>query len=562
MANITTSIISRRNFLAGLGLAGASAAVLTGCGQRDAAAGGSSSGSAEKTAAATSFSYYTTDPMAIEPFGATSKDSWIIVLALFDPLLNYNYQTGELEGLSAESWESNDDATQWTFHLRSGLKFHDGTDVTASSFKYAWERLCGSDDDAKTSPMSYMLSSVQGYDEMLAGDATELSGVTCPDDLTLQVQLKESNAEFSYICSTMALSPMPDAAKNNYESFSKAPIGNGPFMLDDDGWVDGQYVAMKRFEDYAGPKPASIDEVTATVFKDGDTAFREFEAGTLSLTNIPPARFADTEDSYGLSDDGYTANPGKQVLSGASATTIYAECNVKSGPCADKRVRQALSLALDRDAIVDKGYSNTQVAAGDIVGVGVPGNDESAWTYNHYDKDAAGQLLDEAGYPAGDDGSRGLSLTMMVPANFDLAPYEVMQADWKDVGIDVQIDHIEFSAMTDRFDSGDFDMGVSTWFGEYPTMDNFLRAIFYTGATDNFVGYSNSEFDAKLDEARATLDDGQRQALCKEANAIVAEDMPVIPTTHRTICMVAVDAYQNVYVNPGTIPEFRSIEKA
>lgn len=556
--NIKQQGLTRRAFVAGL--VGAQAAILAGCGSQDGDTGASDGGTSSRTQAASgAFSYYTTDPMAIEPFGATSKDSWIIVLALFDPLLRYNYQIEELEGLSAESWESNDDATLWTFHLREGLTFHDGTAVTAASFKYAWERLLGCDEDAGVSAMSYMLSSVRGYDEMIAQTATELSGVTCPDELTLQVELSESNAEFSYVCSTMALSPMPDVAKNNFDAFSKAPVGNGPFMLDDEGWVEGQYISMKCYEDYAGPRPASVDAVVATVYKDGDTAFREFEVGSLDLTNIPPALYEGAVESYGLSQDGYVANPGEQVLNGATATTIYAECNVLSGPMADKRVRQALSLAIDRELVAETGYMNTQVPAGDIVGVGVPGNDEDSWPYNHYDSAAAEALLDEAGYEAGEDGSRGLSLTMMVPSNFDTTPYEIMQENWASIGVEVAIEKLDFAAMVDRFDAGDFDMGVSTWFGEYPTMDNFLRAIFYTNATDNFVGYSNPEFDAKLDEARATLDDDERIALAQEANAMVAEDMPVIPTTHRTVCMIADAAYGNVYVNPGTIPEFSSI---
>lgn len=218
---------------------------------------------------------------------------------LFDALTSYDAEKGEIVPLACESFEANDDATEFTFKIKKA-KFHNGDDVTSKSFKLGWERLVNTKSAIATeygpSEVSYHLSMVEGYDDLLAGNATELSGVTCPDDETLVVKLSSAYADFPFVASHPALAPVPECAESDAKSFYLAPVGNGPFMMDGK-WEDGQEINLKKFDDYYGDK-AKIDGIHFRVIKDMETAYKEFGPVTSTsatfplLRSTPPRRIA------------------------------------------------------------------------------------------------------------------------------------------------------------------------------------------------------------------------------------------------------------------------------
>lgn len=546
---------TRRTFLKGsAGLA--AIAGLTACGKKGAGSSDSAGGSAGGT-----MKYYISNPTSIDPYDIEEFNGVAVSYQLFDPLTVFNFSTEKLEGLSAESWESNDSADTWTFKIRKGLKFHDGTDVTSKSFKYGWERLCNPKAGSAPSVVSYHLQLVKGYDDMINGKATELAGVTCPDDYTLKVELSAPYADFPYVTSCTPLSPIPDCAKKDFDTYTKAPVGNGPFKMDGT-WKDDQYINLKRFDDYAGPNTASVGGVNFSIQKDADTAFREFEAGNLDVCDIPTGRIKETEDSYGASKDGFTATPGNQTLTGEVLYTEYLAYNVNDKVLSNVKVRQAMSLALDRQKICDTLYEGTAKPAGDIVPPGIKGNDESTWTYTAYDKDKAEKLLDEAGYKADSNGDRGINIDFMVSSSSSTDEFTMMINDWKAVGITVTIDQMEYASMLSKYTDGTFQLGSRGWTADYPIMDNFLQPLMYTGVGDNVSHYSSSKFDTKLDEARKTVDEDKRIELMHEADAIAAEDMPIIPIIHKGLSKVCSKNFTNVIVDAARCPELHSAKKA
>ncbi len=447
---------TRRTFLKGsAGLA--AIAGLTACGKKGTGASDSTGGSTGGT-----MKYYISNPTSIDPYDIEEFNGVAVSYQLFDPLTIFNFSTEKLEGLSAESWESNDSADTWTFKIRKGLKFHDGTDVTAKSFKYGWERLCNPKAGSAPSVVSYHLQLVKGYDDMINGKATELAGVTCPDDYTLKVELSAPYADFPYVTSCTPLSPIPDCAKKDFAAYTKAPVGNGPFKMDG-AWKDDQYINLKRFDDYAGPNTASVDGVNFSIQKDADTAFREFEAGNLDVCDIPTGRIKETEGSYGTSKDGFTATPGNQTLTGEVLYTEYLAYNVNDEVLSNVKVRQAMSLALNRQKICDTLYEGTAKPAGDIVPPGIRGNDESTWAYTAYDKDKAEKLLDEAGYKADSSGDRGIKIDFMVSSSSSTDEFTMMINDWKAVGITVTIDQMEYASMLTKYTDGTFQLGSRGW---------------------------------------------------------------------------------------------------
>lgn len=409
--------------------------------------------------------------------------------------------------------------------------------------------------------VSYHLAMVKGYDDVVNGNIEELEGLSCPDDYTLKVELTGPYADFPFVVCCTPLSPIPDCAKDNYDTYSKAPVGNGPFQMDGT-WNDGQYINMKRYEDYAGVNSAKVDAVHFNIYKDTDTAFREFEAGNLDLCDVPAGRVKETVEKYGQSDDGYTGTPNKQTMVGEVLYTEYLAYNVNDPILSDKRVRQALSLAINRQNLCDTLYEGFAQPAGDIVPPGIKGNDETTWQYCAYDVDKAGQLLDEAGYPAGSDGMRGIDLTIMVSSSNKTNEFEVLQGDWKAVGINVTIDQKEYASMLDDYVAGTFQLGSRGWTADYPIMDNFLQPLMYTGVGDNVSHYSSAEFDAKLDEARKTVDEDKRVELMHEADAIAAEDMPIIPMLHKTLNKVTSNKFTGIKVDAARLPELRDATPA
>lgn len=543
---ISNHAIDRRSFMKGCIATGACLA-LAGLG-RDA-----SIAHADEKATGGIVSYYIANPTSIDPFDLEEFNGVAVAFQLFDALTYYDFDTESLVGLAAESWESNEAADEWTFKIKEGCTFHDGTKVTAASFKYGWERLCSPNTAPNPSVVSYHLGMVEGYREMLSGEAEELAGVTCPDEMTLHVKLSAPYADFAYVVSAPALAPIPECAKDDFQTYTLAPVGNGPFKMKGT-WQDGQYIELERYDGYAGGDKPLIDGVYFAIYKDKDTAFLEFQAGNLDEVDVPNQLYTMAVETYGEAPDGYTAQPGEQVLNGGMLYTSYLGLNVTDEKLADVRVRQALSLALNRQAICDTIYRGMAVPAGDIVPVAIEGNDESRWTYNVYDPEKAKALLDEAGYPAGDDGMRDLELSIYVSTSSNTIEFQLYVADWEAVGIKVNIEQMEYARMLDAYVAGTFQIGSRGWYADYPIMDNFLYPLLYTGNGDNVSHYSNPEFDAKLDEARATVDKDARIKLMSEADAIAAEDMPIIPIIHKGLSKVTSARMRDFTVNAQMLP--------
>ena len=499
--------------------------------------------------------YYLTNPVAIEPFGAEENQGVEVMSNTFDPLCTYDWNESKIVPLAAESYEANDDATQFTFHLRKDGKFHNGDPVTSKDFKYAWERLCKHDFKPAPSSIGYKLSQVKGADEMMAGTATELD-VECPDDYTLVVNLKAPFADFPSIVAEVALAPVPAGSTDTEEDFQKfrvAPIGNGPFQMDGE-WVDGQYINLKPFADYWGAKP-NIDGVNFAIYKDEDTAWTEFTAGNLDWTAIPSGQFQVALQQYGEADnDGYTANPGKQVFSGEECSIYYLLCNNTDDVMSNPDVRKAISCAINRQAICDSVLQNTRTPAANMLVPGVPGYEEGAWDNcpAEGDKDKAGEYFDKAGYPL-KDGSRGLNLTLS--CNSGAGHEDIMamiQADLAQVGVTASIQGQEWAAYVDTVQAKQYQIGRMGWVIQVPYADGILQPLFYTGSGDNNFAYTNEKFDKAIDDARSIVDDDERIKAYQDANKIVAEDFPVIPMFFYRHTYIASKRMHNMYLNPST----------
>lgn len=524
--------------------------VLPGCGGGGDTAGGT-------------FNFYISEPAFIDPVNLQESEGTQVGQAVFDSLVAFDPITSEVVPAAAATWESNDDASVWTFHLVEGATFQDGTPVKAADFKYAWERICNPEN---LSEVSYHLAAVQGYDEMQAGTATELSGVKVVDDYTLEVTLVQSFGDFIFVVGHPALAPVPQALVENgvtytdasgaekTAEFSEMPVGNGPFMLTEP-WAHDQYVECVAYEDYYGEDKPNIDGIHYAIIADEDTAYNEFAAGNLDFVSIPSGQIEAAVTQYGESADGYTANPGTQVLLGAEQSIYYIVVNNTDNVMSNKKVREAVSLAIDRQEICDKVFEGTRVPATGVTPPGIVGYEENTFPAATYDVEAAKAALAEAGYANGEGlGTITYSYNTENPGHAAIA--ELVQADLAEIGVTVELSGSEWATYLDILGAGNYQIGRLGWQADYPIMDNFLYPLFKTGSADNYSKYSNSEVDSLLDEARKTADTDERVAMYQQVEQIVGEETVVIPLLYYRHTRVASDRVENGVFSPNGLFDF------
>lgn len=533
--------VSRRTFVKG-SLAASALAALAACGKNNNAA--STNDGTVKASEGGTFKYYISDPVAIDHYNLQESEGTQVGHVLFDSLVEWDWDKGEVKAKAAESWEINDDNTVFTFHLKDA-KFHNGDPVTSESFKRGWQRLV---DTTMATPgeIGYHLAPVVGYDEMAAGEATELTGLTCPDDKTFVVTLKEPMADFLAVCCHPGLAPAPQAAIDDAANYLLAPIGNGPFMMDGK-WESGQYINVKRFDDYYGDKPA-LDAINFSIQKDPKTAYSELEAGNMDFCQIPTGRFAELTEKYGSSVDGYTISPSRQTLAGAEASVYYLAVNLEDETMANKDLRHAIGLAINRQNIVDTLYEGVREPA-DNVFPPIIDKKGGSWEYAKYDPEAAKKIIDEKGLAG---------TTIKLSYNSGGGHEDVMsciQADLTAVGLNVEQDTKEWAAYLQGLTDGDFQMGRLGWIADYPTLDNFIFPNFYSTADNNYSRYNNPEVDAAIDDARKIADEDDRKDAYRKINQMVADDMPIIPIMFYAHQHVASDRVNELYYNAQGIAD-------
>jgi ABC-type transport system substrate-binding protein len=427
----------------------------------------------------------------------------------------------------AESIESADNTT-WTVRLHDGWTFHDGSPVTASSFVDAWNATAYGPDAMAG---SYFFANVVGYDDLQApvdpdgeptGDpaATEMSGLRVLDDTTFTVTLTAPFAQFPVTVGYSPFFPLPRAYFEDPEGFGTRPIGNGPFRAEED-FVPGEGITLTRYDDYAGPEVGSVDAVEYRVYTDTATAYTDALAGELDVVPSVPAEAARTaEEDF----------PGRVVESEASGLTFLA-LPLYDERYADPRVRRALSMGIDRQAITDALFPGTRRPADSVVAPVVPGHRDGACGYCVLDVARADALLDEAGF----DRSRPIELWFNAGAGNDPWMEAIGNQLRSNLGIDFvlrgDLAPAEYGPLMDEQGmTGPFRMG---WSMDYPSPQSYLEPLYSTQAQppagSNVGFYSNPEFDALVAEGNAAPTGEEAVAAYNRAEDVLLEDMPVIP---------------------------------
>ena len=467
------------------------------------------------------------EPAFIDPVNGQESEGISVIDAVYDSLLALDPFTSKLVPAAAESWEANDDASVWTFHLNKKAKFTNGRAVTAADFKYAFERICN---PTNKSEIAYHLESIVGYDKMQDGSATELSGVKAVDDYTLEITLTAPFGDFEYVMAHPTFAPVPkEEVDKDPVAFAAMPIGNGQFKMAGP-WQHDQLIQLVRNDDYYGKK-AQLDGVDFKIIKDVETALLEFKAGNLDFTDFAPDQTASLVAEYGESDDGYTVSPGKQVLGGAEAGMNYVTINLRNDIFKGKPdLCRAISLAINRQAIIDAVYDGLRTVADGIVPPGIAGYTPGQWQYSKYDMEEAKSLLAKAGYPNGE----GLPVIKM---GFNTGSvwgdvFAMVQADLQKIGIQTELEGVEWAQWLDQLQAGtpdSYQLGRIGWSSDFPIYQNWVGSLFTTGGADNLSGYSDPAVDAAIADARATANTDERLAKYLALDKTIGDASPVAP---------------------------------
>ncbi len=458
-----------------------------------------------------------------------------ITTALYDGLTDFDFTqkcAPELKGDIAESWEPNDDATEYLFTIRDGVTFSNGEPVLPSNFKAGWER-AGSAELA--SPYGYLVTYIEGGAELQDGSATELTGVVADDEaMTLTVTLSAPNADFPSIVTHPLFSPVDNADLEkigNSTGWGTAglTVGNGPFMLESATPQEVVLVPNPEWDgNVYGDTEVKLDTLTFKATDSVETAYQAFESGEGDNAPVPSGQYQAAMSAY-PKNTVEDPNMGTYYFDfGSDDPQVGGEDNIK--------LRQAISLAIDREEINTKVYEGTRQIATGIVPPGIPGYKAGLCEFCTLDVEQAQKLFAEWEEAGG-------TLTGPIRIDFneggshsDVAA--IVQANLKtNLGIETELGAVAEDYFKLVAEPGGCQFCRAGWYADYPTYGNFMVDLFSAASIDgnNFGRFDNAEFEELIAQAQAETDDVARGELYNEAEDILLnQETSAVPLVYYT----------------------------
>ena len=443
------------------------------------------------------------DPRSLDPALSTDVPTGRAVSYIFDGLTVFTPDAQVVPGL-AERWEVSPDGARYTFHLRRGVTFSDGTPLKAAHVVASWQRAL---DPATKGGRAEPLQPILGAREFADGKARTVTGLSAPNDSTVMVQLAEPLGIFPKLLA------MPVAAVVPPNMNPERPVGTGPWKLVE--WKHDDYLLFARNEKYWGGAPEA-DSLRARIISEPSTAVAEFESGSVDVLRVPEGETQQWEEDESKRD----------ILKSASALQlVYVGINVNRGPLRDRRVRQAINLALDRALILKRLVAGRGRLAAGVIPPSLPGADTMRAAYP-FDLARAKSLLAEAGF------ANGIDVELWVGANPVYGRIaETMQAYLNEAGIRAKIVQRESAAAREAARNGQTDMILKDWYADYPDAENFLYPLLHSankGVGGNVSFFADPEFDRIVTQARREPDEAKRTALYRQADSVAFVEAPMV----------------------------------
>lgn len=536
--------ISRRSFLkvAGVGAAALGLAACGGSKSGSTATSGSTAGSTAGGVNTAGFTVqYGSNPETLDPALNSAIDGANTIITIFEPLLLIN-ENNEVVGGQAESWETSEDGLTWTFTMRDGLKWSDGTDLNAKDFEYSFKRMV--DPNTAAPYAETCLGMIDGFEEAAGfpdadGNPTaepnpDALNVKASDDgKTLTIVLSYPCSYFDKMAAFATMSPVQQATvEANGDAWCTSPdtfVSNGPYMITD--WTPSERIVLTKNPNYVGGWDNSkivSDTITLLLLEDSSASYAAYNSGEAVLIKDVP-----TDEIPSLTK----AEDGGDFYVDTILGTYYVSLNLQRDAFKDAKVRKALALAIDRDYVANTIMQGTYSAADSIVGPGIV--DESGYFHDNgnapyisadYEANLAEakKLLEEAGYPNG-EGYPTIEYSTN-DAGYHVPLAEYLQQAWGDLGITLTINKMEWSSFTPARRAGEYDVARNGWVMDYNDPSNMLD-LFCSGNGNNDGKYSNPDFDAAIDASRVA-DSAEHFAQLHKAEDILMEDMGCLPIAY------------------------------
>lgn len=477
------------------------------------------------------------EPDTIDPALNSSVDGATLCIHAFEGLMTLD-ENGAPKEAAAESYTVSDDQLTYTFTLRDGLTWSDGTPVTANDFVYSWNRAIAPETAAD---YGYMFEAIEGY-----ADGT--LNVTAVDDKTIEVKLSAVTPYFLELCAFPAYFPVHQATvEANGEAWATDPstyVSNGAYTLTE--WVHDSYMLYTKNPNYWNAANVGPETIKFVLMADDSAMLSAYEAGELDMIDsVPNEEIAalKTQEDYHVE---------------GQLGTYYVSYNTTNEYLSDPLVRKALTLAVDRTYIVEQIGQADQIEAGAYVALGLTDADTTKQFRevggDYYDpKDYEGNVelakaaLEEAGYPNGE----GLPTFEYLynEGTGHQAIGEALQNMWAQIGVNVELVSQEWSTFLNSRKSGDYDIARNGWLGDFNDPISFLD-MWVTGGGNNDAQWSNTEFDALIERIKTSSDQAERMSDMHKAEDIIFDEWMLCPLYYYTDIYMINPQVQGFYSSP------------
>ncbi|WP_088228113.1 ABC transporter substrate-binding protein [Desulfosporosinus sp. FKB] len=438
------------------------------------------------------------DSADLDPVNAKdNNDIWMENL-FAEGLVQSSADGKKTEPALAKSWDVSADKLTYTFHIRDGLKFSDGTPVTGEDWIYSLKRAR----DTKSSQWAFALEDVKD--------------VTAPDNTTVVITLKDPSAAILSDLSMFNASVMPKAycEKAGDDGISQKPIGTGPYMIS--VWKKGEYILFKKNPNYWQKGKPLTDEIKVTVVPDDNSRIMQLEGGQIDVaTNVPYDQMKTIGSSGKL-----------QAVNLPSTEVHYITINTTKKNLNNGKVRQALEYATDKDALVKTILFGNGTKAISFLSSEDPHFDNNLPDAHAYNVDKAKDLLKEAGLP------NGFEVSLVVPAGNSSAQQTatMLKEQWAKIGVTVNISQLENAAVSSQYKSLQYDIQLHVWTNDITDTTEWVDyACIYENDKNSFTGWKNDQIEAWAKQAKIELDENKRMALYKNIQEAFQNDAPLIP---------------------------------
>ncbi|WML38495.1 ABC transporter substrate-binding protein [Neobacillus sp. OS1-2] len=472
------------------------------------------------------------DSTSLDPITTTEGEAFKVTENIFETLLEYGEKDTTVQPGLAEKWEPSEDGLTYTFHLRQGVKFHDGTDFNAEAVVFNFDRWMNGDEEKF--PYYTMFG---GYK---ADEGHVIKEVKALDEYTVQFVLKRPQAPF---LKNLAMSPFgiasPEAVKKWGDDFRSHPVGTGPFKFVE--WKKKDRIVVEKNPDYWQEGLPKLNKIIFRVIPENAARLNALSKGEI-----------DVMDGLNNSDEATVKSDDKlQIIERPSMNVGYIGLTNTRKPFDNKLVRQAINYAIDKKSIIDAFYGGKALPAKNPMPPSIEGYNDAIEEYP-YDLEKAKALLKEAGYEKGFK----MDLWAMPVAR----PYmpeaqkvaEVIQESLSKIGVTAEIKSVDWATYLEKATKGEFDAFMLGWTGDNGDPDNFIYTLLDKDAigSNNYSYYSNDELHNILIEAQTETDQAKRNELYKKAQEIIHDDAPWVPLVHSTPLLAASKDVLNYIPHP------------